>query len=95
MKDPVDRAIRSLTETNSYALVPLQFGVAHLVFLGGLGLLALYQPMSLHSFLLLAVISQALVAMDNVLSVRLTRQIWLPVRAWENGARDRAVPRYP
>ncbi len=91
MKDPVDRAIRSITETNSYALVWLQFGVAHLVFLGGLGLLALYQPMPLRTFLLLTLISQALVAMDNVLSIRLTKKMWRPVRAWEAGPRDRTA----
>jgi class 3 adenylate cyclase len=88
MRDPVERAIRVVAEWDSYALVWLQFGVAHLVFLGGLGLLALYQPISLDDFLLLGGISQALVSIDNLISIKLTKRIWRPVRAWEQGATD-------
>ncbi len=90
MRDPVDRAIRAVAGWNSYALVWLQFGIAHVVFLGGVGLLALYQHMTLGNFLLLAAISQVLVSLDNVLSIKLTKRIWRPVRAWEHGARDEA-----
>ncbi len=36
--------------------------------------------MSLDTFLLLFVISEAVVAIDNVLSIKLTRRIWRPVR---------------
>ena len=39
MKDPVDRAVRAIARWNSYALVWAQFGLAHLVMLGGLALL--------------------------------------------------------
>ncbi len=88
MIDPVDRAVRAVARRNSYALVWAQFGIAHLIMLGGLGLLALYQPMSTQDFLILLVVSQALVAIDNFLSIRLTRRIWRPVRRWEHGARD-------
>jgi class 3 adenylate cyclase len=90
MRDPVDRAVRAIARRNSFALVWAQFGVAHLVFLGGLGLLALYQHMSSATFWLLVGISQALVAFDNALSIKLTKRIWRPVRAWERGARDEA-----
>jgi adenylate cyclase len=68
----------------------LQFGIAHLVFLGGLGLVALYQPMSWNNFLVLAGVSQALVGLDNVVSIKVTKRIWRPVREWERGARDPA-----
>src|SRR5581483_11597492 len=88
MIDPVDRAVRAVARWNSYALVWAQFGIAHLIILGGLGLLALYQPMSTQDFLILLVVSQALVAIDNLLSIKLTRRIWRPVRRWERGARD-------
>jgi class 3 adenylate cyclase len=83
MKDPVDRAIRAIARRNSYALVWAQFGITHLVTLAGLGLLRLYQPMSLVHFLTLIGVSQALVAIDNVASIKLTRMLWRPVRAWE------------
>jgi class 3 adenylate cyclase len=83
MKDPVDRAIRAIARRNSYALVWAQFGLAHLVTLAGLGLLRLYQPMSLAHFLTIIGVSQALVALDTVASIKLTRVLWRPVRAWE------------
>ena len=60
------------------------------MFLGGLGLIALYQPMSLGNFLVLAAVSQGLVALDNLVSIKITKRIWRPVWDWERGARDPA-----
>ena len=45
----------------------LQFQFAHVVVLGGLGLLTLYQPLSLHRFLRLLVAAEVLIAIDNAL----------------------------
>jgi len=90
MKDPVDRGIRAIGRHNSYAPVWLQFGISHVVFLGGLGLIELYRPMSWNQFLVLAAVSQALVLLDNVISIKITKRIWRPVRVWERGARDTA-----
>ncbi len=90
MKDPLDRGVRAIARRNSYALVWAQFGLAHLVVFGGLGLLALYQPMSTDDFWLLVGVSQALVGIDNAIAIKLTRRIWRPVWAWERGARDEA-----
>jgi adenylate cyclase len=83
MIDPVDRAVRAVARRNSYALVWAQFGTAHLVTLAGLGLLRLYQPMSLAHFLTIIGVSQALVAIDNIASIKLTRIMWRPVGVWE------------
>jgi class 3 adenylate cyclase len=83
MKDPLDRAVRAIAGRNSYALIWAQFGIAHLVMFGGMALLALYQPMSAADFWLLVGISQAMVAIDNVISIKLTRRMWRPVWAWE------------
>jgi class 3 adenylate cyclase len=88
MRDPLDQAVRAIAKRNSYALVWAQFGLAHLIVLGGMGLLRLYQPMSDSDFWLLVAVSQAIVAVDNVISIKLTRRIWRPVRAWERGAHD-------
>jgi len=88
MKDPVDRFVRAIARRNSYALVWLQFGASHLVMLGGLGLLSLYQPMPEHKFWILVGVSQGLVALDNLISIKLTRRMWRPVQAWERGPRD-------
>ncbi|TMM01431.1 MAG: adenylate/guanylate cyclase domain-containing protein [Actinobacteria bacterium] len=90
MKDPVDRGIRAIGRQNSYAPVWLQFGISHVVFLAGLGLIELYRPMSWNQFLVLAAVSQALVLLDNVISIKITKRIWRPVRVWERGARDTA-----
>ncbi|MHB8692893.1 MAG: adenylate/guanylate cyclase domain-containing protein [Solirubrobacteraceae bacterium] len=90
MTDPIDRLVRAISRRNSYALVWAQFGFAHLVVFGGLGLLWLYEHMSDADFWLLCGISQVLVAIDNAISIKLTRRMWRPVWAWERGARDPA-----
>jgi adenylate cyclase len=90
MRDPVDRAVRAITRRNSYALVWAQFGLAHVIMFGGLGLLKLYQPVSDRQFWTLVIVSQLLVSLDNLVSIRLTRRMWRPVWAWERGARDEA-----
>jgi adenylate cyclase len=87
MKDPLDRSVRAIARRDSFALIWAQFGIAHLVVFGGLALLSLYQPMHGH-FWLLTAISQALVSIDNLISIKLTRRMWRPVRAWEAGERD-------
>jgi class 3 adenylate cyclase len=89
-QDPIDRAVRAIARRNSYALVWAQFGVAHLVAAGGLGLLSLYQSMH-GKFWLLFAVAQALVSLDNLVSIKLTRRMWRPVWAWERGARDDAA----
>jgi hypothetical protein len=50
MIDPVDRAVRAVPRRHSSALVWLQFGIAHLVLLAGVGLLSLYEPISTRQF---------------------------------------------
>ncbi len=84
----MDRAVRAVARRNSYALVWAQFGLAHVVALGGIGLLSLYERLSASDFWILFAISQALVTLDNAISIKLTRRMWRPVWAWEQGARD-------
>jgi class 3 adenylate cyclase len=90
MRDPLDRAVRAITGRNSYALVWAQFGIAHVVALGGLALLPLYRHVSSENFWILVAVSQGLVSVDNLISIKLTRRMWRPVWAWERGARDEA-----
>jgi class 3 adenylate cyclase len=91
MIDPVDRAVRAIARRNASALVWLQFGVAHLVLLAGVGLLSLYEPISAKQFWVLVAVSQGVVVLDNLVSIKLTRRLWAPFRRWERGARDRAA----
>src|SRR5690349_11369274 len=60
MKDPVDRAVRAIARRQPFALLWGQFSVTHLVMLGGMGILRLYQPMSAANFWLLVALSQVL-----------------------------------
>ena len=66
MTDPVDPAIRAIARRTSYALALAQFGIAHLVMLGGMGLLLLYQPISAVRLWILVIVSQALVMADTL-----------------------------
>jgi class 3 adenylate cyclase len=91
MRDPLDRVVRAIARRNSYALIWAQFGFAHLIVLGGMGLLSLYEPMSSKQFWVLVAVSQAIVSIDNLVSIKLTRRMWRPVRAWERGHRDPAT----
>ena len=92
MTDPVDRAVRAIARRNSFALVWAQFGISHLVMLAGLGLLVLYQPMSAGHFWLLVGVSQLLVGLDNLASIRVTRTLWTPVRRWERALPAQRTP---
>jgi class 3 adenylate cyclase len=89
MIDPVDRVVRAIARRHSSALVWLQFSVVHLVLLAGVGLLSLYEPISTTQFWVLVAVSQGVVAIDNVVSIHLTRGLWAPFRRWEHGERGR------
>lgn len=84
-------AYRRLGRRYPLTVVVLQFQLAHLVVLGGLVLLRLYQPMSSESFLVLLVVAELLVALDNASSTLLARRLLAPVDAWLSGARDRVA----
>ncbi|HYV16931.1 MAG TPA: adenylate/guanylate cyclase domain-containing protein [Conexibacter sp.] len=89
----MDRALRfayrRLGRRYPLTAVVLQFQLAHILVLGGLGLLRLYQPMSDRTFLLLLLMAELLVALDNVSSTLLARRLLAPVGAWLDGATDR------
>jgi class 3 adenylate cyclase len=88
MKDPVERVARTLSRRSPFGLVVAQFGVANVVAAGGLGLLPVYQRMSLGKFAILLAVSQAVVTVDNVISFGVLRRLWRPVREWTRGRHD-------
>jgi class 3 adenylate cyclase len=88
MKDPVDRAVRAIARRYPFALLWAQFSVTHLVMLGGMGILRLYQPMSAAHFWLLVALSQVLIGVDNAIAAKLTYKLLRPVRMWLQGRRD-------
>src|ERR1700757_552263 len=91
MKDPFDRAVRAIASRNSFALIWLQFGLAHLVVFGGFAMLTLYRPVPSGKFWLITGLSQAVVSLDNGLSIKLVKSMWRPVWAWERGPRTEAT----
>lgn len=84
-------AYRRLGRRYPLSVLVLQFQLAHVVVLGGLLLLRLYQPMSSRTFVVLLVTAELLVALDNLSSTLLARRLLRPVDAWLQGARDRAA----
>jgi adenylate cyclase len=84
-------AYRRLGRRYPLTVVVLQLQLAHLVVLGGLLLLRLYQPMSDRSFVVLLLAAELLVALDNLSATLLARRLLAPVDAWLSGARDRAA----
>lgn len=91
MDRALEHAYRRLGRRYPLAVVVLQLQLAHVVVLGGLLLLRLYQPMSTKSFVLLLVIAELLVVVDNASATVLARRLLAPVDAWLAGARDRAA----
>jgi class 3 adenylate cyclase len=91
MRDPVDRLIRAVSRRNSFALIWVQFGGAHIVLLLAILLFRLFQTMTPGQFAREIAVSQALVALDNAWSIRFVRRLWTPVRRWERGGQGPAA----
>lgn len=56
--------------------------------LGGLGMLTLYEPISLGEFLVVLGVVQGITLVENVFATLLTRRMLQPVRLWLKGRRD-------
>jgi class 3 adenylate cyclase len=74
-------------------LLALQYQIAHLVALGGVGLLALYEPLSWTDVWRIAAVATGVVLLDNLVSLRLTARLMRPADPWLRGDRhpDAAV----
>ncbi len=68
-------------------LLTVQFQVAHIVALGGVGLLTLYERMSVGEFFLVLGVVEGVTLVENVFSTVLARKMLRPVRRWLKGAR--------
>src|SRR5438067_1432601 len=65
----------------------LQFQLAHLVVLGGVGLLRLYQSMSLGALVTIIVGTQVLLAIENAFGLRTAFRLVRPADPWLRGER--------
>jgi class 3 adenylate cyclase len=68
-------------------MLAVQYQFAHVVALGGVGLLALYQNLSTPEFLRILVVSEALVLLDNTFSLKATFGLLSPADPWLRGNR--------
>jgi class 3 adenylate cyclase len=80
-------ASRKLGPRYPGVILAAQFSLGHIVVLGGIGLLTIYQPMSDANLLRILVAAELLVLVDNMLSLKLAFRMLRPVRAWIRGER--------
>jgi class 3 adenylate cyclase len=85
---PLCMAFGKLGPRYPRTVLALQFQMAHVVTLGGLGLLKLYQPMSSTDFWRILFVTQVLVAIENVLALRLAFRLVGPADPWLAGRRN-------
>jgi class 3 adenylate cyclase len=80
-------AYRRLGRRYARTMLFAQYQAAHFVALGGVGLLALYEPLTLEQFLRILVVTQAIMLVDNVVSMRATSRLLRPADPWLCGDR--------
>jgi len=66
----------------------VQYQLAHVVALGGIGLLALYQRMSEGDFVRLLVAIQAIILLENLFAIHTTVRLLRPAQRWLDGDRE-------
>jgi len=65
-----------------------QFQLGHIVVLGGVGLLSLYQALSTRQLVAIVVFSQAVVLIENAIGLRVAFRLLAPADPWLRGQRD-------
>src|SRR3954452_7443119 len=65
----------------------VQFQFAHIVVLGGVGLLTLYVNVSHGALWRILIVSQALVLVENLISMKIANKLVRPADAWLGGER--------
>jgi adenylate cyclase len=68
-------------------ILALQFQGTYLVVLGGLGLLRVYQPMSVADFWIIAGVALALVLVENIIALAVVFTLVTPAVSWIQGER--------
>ena len=71
-------------------MLALEFQGMHVVALGGVGLLLLYQPMPDRKLVQIIGVSQLLIMLDNAFHLRAAFDLLRPAEAWLAGERDPA-----
>jgi adenylate cyclase len=88
LRRPLRYAYEKLGPRYARLAIWVQFQFAHLVVLGGVGLLTLYVDISHGGFWRILIVSQLLVLIENVVSFKIANKLVRPADAWLNGDRD-------
>jgi len=86
-RSPLRWLYRKLGAKYPRVMLAAQYQFAHFVGAGGVGLLALYQDLSGWQFLRIFLVSQGLVLLDNLFSIRATFRLLRPADRWLRGDR--------
>jgi len=87
LRRPLRYAYEKLGPRYARLAVWVQFQFAHLVVLGGVGLLTLYVDVDRDAFWWILLVSQVLVLVENVVSFKITNALIRPAYPWLNGDR--------
>ena len=90
VQDGLSRAFHRLGRRYPLVVLGVQFQLAHVVALAGVGLLTLYQPMSSEDFWRLLIAIEVLVLIENIGSMFSASRLLRPATAWLDGKRDDA-----
>jgi adenylate cyclase len=88
---PLRYAFAKLGRRYPRIVLAAQFQAGHLVVLGGVAMLTLYQRMSTLEFVRLVVVIEVLIALENALSLRLVFRALRPADRWLRGDRSPAA----
>jgi adenylate cyclase len=87
LRRPLRYAYEKLGPRYTRWAVWVQFQFAHLVVLGGVGLLTLYVNISRGAFWRILIVSQALVLVENLISMKIANKLVRPADPWLRGER--------
>jgi class 3 adenylate cyclase len=87
---PLTLIYRKLGPRYPRVLLAVQLALTHLVVLGGVGLLTIYKRMSDTQLVHIILVAEALVVLDNVLSISVIYRLARPADPWIRGQRDEA-----
>src|SRR3954453_20648192 len=88
LRRPLRYAYEKLGPRYARMAIWVQFQFAHLVVLGGVGLLTLYVHLSHGAFWRILAVSQALVVVENLVSLKIPHRLVRPADPWLQGERN-------
>src|SRR3954447_4351846 len=88
LRRPLRYAYEKLGPRYARWAIAVQFQFAHLVVLGGVGLLTLYVNIDREAFWRILIVSEVLVLLENLVSFKIADKLVRPADPWLNGERN-------